>query len=100
MAFQPVLHPVKSAPVLAMDYQLLQEYAVGDSVRGFDEIQVDNRHSLPVTHQVRHLVIKGDEIGQAGPVYPKPTSLGLIPWLSCICHVITLNLFHNQVPFP
>lgn len=45
-----------------MDHQLLQEYAHGDSIKGFDEVQVDNIHSLPITHEMGHLVRKGDQV--------------------------------------
>ncbi|KAJ7407755.1 hypothetical protein WISP_125133 [Willisornis vidua] len=41
-----------------MGYQLFQLYAVGDSVKGFAEIQIDHIHSLSLVHQVGHLMIK------------------------------------------
>ncbi|RMC09948.1 hypothetical protein DUI87_12735 [Hirundo rustica rustica] len=44
-AIQPVPNSAKSAPVQAMGCQLIQEYAVGDSVKGLAEIQIDNIHS-------------------------------------------------------
>ncbi|RMC15819.1 hypothetical protein DUI87_08023 [Hirundo rustica rustica] len=35
--------------------------ALGDSVKGLAEVQIDNIHSLSHIHQVGHLVIKGDQ---------------------------------------
>ncbi|RMC04413.1 hypothetical protein DUI87_19235 [Hirundo rustica rustica] len=61
LAIQPFLNPEKSAPVKAVGCQLLQEYALEDSVKGLAEVQVDNIHSLPCIHQADHLVIKGDQ---------------------------------------
>ncbi|RMB88407.1 hypothetical protein DUI87_35207 [Hirundo rustica rustica] len=63
-AMQPVPNPVKSAPVQATSFQLIQEGAVGDSVKGLAEIQIDNIHSPSCIHQVSHLVIKGSQVGQ------------------------------------
>ncbi|RMC06536.1 hypothetical protein DUI87_15973 [Hirundo rustica rustica] len=60
-AMQPVPNPAKSAPVQAVGCQLIQECAVGDSVKGLAEIQIDNIHSPSCTHQMGHLVIKGDQ---------------------------------------
>ncbi|RMC19694.1 hypothetical protein DUI87_03258 [Hirundo rustica rustica] len=59
-AVQSVPNPAKSAPVQAMGCQLIQEYAVGDSIKGLAEIQIDNIHSPSCIHQAGHLVIKGD----------------------------------------
>lgn len=36
----------KDAPVQAVGFQLFQENAVGDNVKGFPEVQVENIHSL------------------------------------------------------
>ncbi|RMC19616.1 hypothetical protein DUI87_03176 [Hirundo rustica rustica] len=63
-AVQSVPNPAKSAPVQDTGCQLIQEYAVGDSVKGLAEIQIDNIHSPSCIHQVSHLVIKGDLVGQ------------------------------------
>ncbi|RMC20709.1 hypothetical protein DUI87_01561 [Hirundo rustica rustica] len=63
-AIQPVHNSAKSAPVQAMGCQLIQEYAVGDSVKSLAEVQIDNIHSPSCIHQVGHLVIKGDQVGQ------------------------------------
>ncbi|KAJ7414060.1 hypothetical protein BTVI_41742 [Pitangus sulphuratus] len=74
-AIQPVLNPDKNVPVQVMGCQLFQEYAVGNStllgIKGFAEDQGDYIHSFPLIHQVCHLVIKGDPVGQAGPAPPK-----------------------------
>ncbi|RMC13151.1 hypothetical protein DUI87_10682 [Hirundo rustica rustica] len=63
-AILSVLYPVKGAPVQAMGCQLIQEYAVGDTVKGLAEIQIDNIHSPSCIHQGGHLVIKGGQVGQ------------------------------------
>ncbi|RMC06522.1 hypothetical protein DUI87_15959 [Hirundo rustica rustica] len=73
---QPVPNPAKSAPVQAVGCQLIQECAVGDSVKGLAEIQIDNIHSPSCTHQMGHLVIKGDQVGQTPPTSPKPVLAG------------------------
>ncbi|RMC21667.1 hypothetical protein DUI87_02535 [Hirundo rustica rustica] len=75
-AIQPVPNPAKSAPVQAMGCQLIQEYAVGDSVKGLAEIQIDNIHSLSHIHHVGHLVIKGDQVGQTQTNPLKPVLAG------------------------
>ncbi|KAK4816937.1 hypothetical protein QYF61_025433 [Mycteria americana] len=49
-AIQPVLYPEKSTPVQAMSSQFLQENAVGNRVKGFTEVYVDNIHSLSLIH--------------------------------------------------
>ncbi|KAK4810059.1 hypothetical protein QYF61_007223 [Mycteria americana] len=49
-AIQPVFYPAKSTPVQAMSPQVLQENAVGDSVKGFSKVQVDNVYSLSLIH--------------------------------------------------
>ncbi|KAJ7413351.1 hypothetical protein BTVI_43755 [Pitangus sulphuratus] len=45
-----------------MGCQLFWEYAVGDSVKGFAEVQIVHNHSLPLIHQVGYLIIKGDQV--------------------------------------
>ncbi|KAJ7401974.1 Ribonuclease H2 subunit B [Pitangus sulphuratus] len=50
--------------VQAMGYQLLQENAVGDSVKCFTKVQVDNIHRLFLIYQVSHFVIEGDQVNQ------------------------------------
>ncbi|GAB0207986.1 hypothetical protein GRJ2_003264300 [Grus japonensis] len=44
-----------------MSSQFLQENAVGNSVKGFTKVQVDNIHSLSLIHYSGHLVIEGDQ---------------------------------------
>ncbi|KAK4827864.1 hypothetical protein QYF61_022014 [Mycteria americana] len=75
-AIQPVLYPAKSAPIPAMSRQFLQENAVGDSVKGFTKVQVDNIHSLSLIHYGGHLVTEGDQVGQAGPAFHEPMLAG------------------------
>ncbi|KAK4807797.1 hypothetical protein QYF61_023630 [Mycteria americana] len=78
-AIQPVLYPAKSTTVQAMSSQFLQENAVGNRVKGFTEVQIDNIHSLSLIHQAGHLVVEGDQVGQAGPAFPEPMLAGLDP---------------------
>ena len=59
-----------------MSRQLLQEDAVGDSVKGFTKAQMDNIHSLSLIHLVSHPVIEGDQAVQAGPTFPAPMLAG------------------------
>jgi len=61
---QSALYSAKRVSVQATDCQLLQENAVGDSVKDFAEVYVDYINSLSFTHQVGHSVIKGDQVGQ------------------------------------
>ncbi|KAK4816766.1 hypothetical protein QYF61_022764 [Mycteria americana] len=49
-AIQPVFNPAKSVPVHTMSSQFLQENAVGNGVKGFTKVQVDNTHSLSLIH--------------------------------------------------
>ncbi|KAK4829036.1 hypothetical protein QYF61_001841 [Mycteria americana] len=49
-AVQPVLYPAKSTSVQAMGSQFLQENAVGNRVKGFTEVQIDNIHSLSLIY--------------------------------------------------
>ncbi|KAK4828210.1 hypothetical protein QYF61_024644, partial [Mycteria americana] len=44
-----------------MSSQFLQENAVGNHVKGFTEVQVDNIHSLSLIHWAGHLIIEGDQ---------------------------------------
>jgi len=39
---------------------------VGNSVKGLTKVQVDDIHSLSLIHYTGHLVIEGDQVGQAG----------------------------------
>ncbi|TRZ24876.1 hypothetical protein HGM15179_002225 [Zosterops borbonicus] len=61
-----------------MGCQLFQECAVGDSVKGLAEVQTDI-HSPSCIHQVGHLVIKGDQVGQTPPTPPKAMLAGSDP---------------------
>ncbi|KAJ7405732.1 hypothetical protein WISP_138315 [Willisornis vidua] len=54
-----------------MGYQLFQQYAVGDSVKGCAKVRTDHIHCLSLMHQAGHLIIKGDQVGQTGPALPK-----------------------------
>lgn len=54
-----------------MGWQLFQENAVGDGAKGFVEVQVDTSRASPLIHWAGHLVIKGDQVCQAGPAFPK-----------------------------
>ncbi|RMB99641.1 hypothetical protein DUI87_23894 [Hirundo rustica rustica] len=76
---QPAPNPAQSAPVQGMGCQLFQKGAVGNSVKGLAEVQIDNIHSLPCIHQVGHLFIKGDQVGQAVPTPPKSMLAGPDP---------------------
>lgn len=58
--FSPWIQPVQ-API--------------DGVKGFAEVQADKIHSLSWIPQADHLVIKGDQAGQAGSAHPKPMLL-------------------------
>ncbi|KAJ7413251.1 hypothetical protein WISP_91683 [Willisornis vidua] len=56
----------------SLTYQIIfQGECQGESVKGFAEVQVDFIHSLLLI-----LVIKGDQMGQAGPAIPKPVLAG------------------------
>ena len=52
-------------PIQSMSSQFLQENAMGNSVKGFTEVQVNNIHRLSLIHWAHHLVIEGDQISQA-----------------------------------
>lgn len=47
---QPVLNSVKTVQVQTMGCQIPQENAVGNSVKGFTEVQVENIHNLFLIH--------------------------------------------------
>ncbi|PKU41861.1 hypothetical protein llap_7836 [Limosa lapponica baueri] len=59
-----------------MGSQFLQENAVGNCVKGFTKVQVNNIHSLSLINNKGHLVIEGDEVSQAGPAFHKPVLTG------------------------
>ena len=60
-----------------------------DSVKGFAEVYVDYINSLSLVYQSGHPVIEGDEVGQAHHPFMNLCWLGLIPWMSGPCHVIS-----------
>jgi len=70
---------------------------VGNSVKGLTKVQVDDIHSLSLIHQVDHLVIEGDQVGQAGPVFHEPMLSGPIPWLSFTRLVNALRMNHSII---
>ncbi|RMC11777.1 hypothetical protein DUI87_11902 [Hirundo rustica rustica] len=76
LAMQTVPNPAQRAPVQATGCQLIQECAVGDSVKGLAEVQIDSIHSLSSIHQLGHLVIKADQAGQTQSTPPKPVLTG------------------------
>lgn len=78
-----------------MGSQLLQENAVGDSIRDFTQ---SSRHiqSLSLIHQMGNPVMKVDQVGQAGPGFPEPLA-GPDP-LVLYC-VVTLEVI-SSITFP
>ena len=50
LAIQPVFHPGEHTPIQTMGSQLLHKDVVGDSVKGFTEVQVDHIDSLTFMH--------------------------------------------------
>ncbi|KAJ7399962.1 hypothetical protein BTVI_109728 [Pitangus sulphuratus] len=94
---QLVFDPAKSATVQAMSSQLVQENAVRDSIEGFTEVQVDSIHSLSFIYEVGHLVIKRNQVGQAGPAFPKPLLAGpdTLVVLNMPCDGTEDDLFYN-----
>lgn len=47
-AIQPVLHPGNSVPVQDTNSLFLQKNAVGDGVKHFSKIQIENIHSFSI----------------------------------------------------
>ncbi|PKU36237.1 rna-directed dna polymerase from mobile element jockey-like [Limosa lapponica baueri] len=45
-----------------MGSQFLQEDTVGDCIKGFTKVQVNNIHSLSLIHQAGHFIIEGDQV--------------------------------------
>ena len=70
---------------------------MGSTTKGLAEVQVGNIHSLSLFHQAGHQVMKGDQVGQAGPAFPKPILAGAdaLVVLSMVCDCTQDNLFHN-----
>ena len=85
-----------------MDCQLLQENTMGDSVRGFVEVKVDYINSLFLILQMRHSIIEGDHLGQAGPAFHEPmlarTDPPAVPHMPCDLHqdYLLYNLFQHD----
>jgi len=52
---------------------------MGNTVKGLTKVQIDDIHSLFLIHKVGHLVIEGDEVGQAGPALHEPMLAGPDP---------------------
>ena len=52
---------------------------MGHHVKGLIKVQVDDIDSLSLIHQVCHLVIVGDQVGQAGPAFHEPMLAGPDP---------------------
>lgn len=79
-----------------MGCPLFQESAMGNSVKSFTKVQVDSIHGLSFTHQEGHLVVKRDQVGQAGLALLKPV---LRPDPLVVLYVLHYgtsdNLFHN-----
>lgn len=97
MAVQPVFNPTKSTPAQATNCQIFQENAMRESIKGSAEDQANNTHSLFLNHQADHLVIKGDQVGEAVPVPPKsmlpgPDSLVV---LYVLCNDTKDDLLHD-----
>ncbi|TRZ14992.1 hypothetical protein HGM15179_012111 [Zosterops borbonicus] len=65
--------PFTSSADLPLDWlQNLNVFLVMRGPKLKKGFKVDNIHSLPLTHQMSHLVIKGAQAGQAEPAFPKP----------------------------
>ena len=45
---------------------------MGDHVKGLAEIWVDYMNSIYLIHHMGHLVVEGDEVGQAGLAFQEP----------------------------
>jgi len=52
---------------------------VGNSVKSLTKVLVDDIHSLSLVHWVGHLVIEGDQIGQAGRAFLETMLAGTDP---------------------
>lgn len=76
-----------------MACQLLQENGVGDSVEGFAELSIDYIHNLSSVT----CIMKGDQVGQAEPAFPKPMLAGpdALVVLHMPCDGTQANLFYN-----
>jgi len=52
---------------------------VANSVTGLTKVQIDGIHRLSLIHEVGHLVIAADEVGQGGPAFHEPMLTGTDP---------------------
>ena len=69
---------------------------MGDSVKGFAEVQVNDINSLSFIHQAGHSTAE-DQVGQAGPAFHEPVLSGPDPLavLPMLCDLIPDDLFHS-----
>ena len=69
---------------------------MGYRVRGFAEVEVDYINSLYFIYQFDHVVIEGDEVGQAGPAFYEPVA-GPDPLDATreLCDLTQDDLLHN-----
>ena len=66
-------------PIQTMGSQLLHEDGVGDSIKGFTEVQVDHISSLTFNYHAGHLVIEQNQVCQTGSTIHKPMLIGPDP---------------------
>lgn len=89
-------HPANCTCVQGMSSQFHQENSVGDGVKHFIKIQVDNVHSLSIINWECHLVIE-DQVNQAGPAFRKAmlaaSDLSVVPCL--LFNSFQEDLLHN-----
>lgn len=80
LAIQPASYPADSASIQATRRQIFQN-TVRNGIKCFGKVQVNNIHILSLVHYAGHLITEGDQVRQAGPVFPKLILTGL--WLPC-----------------
>jgi len=69
---------------------------VGDSIKGFAEVEVDYVNSFSLINQNDYSIIEGDQVGQEGPAFHKPMLAGPDPQLSHMqCDLPQDDLLHN-----
>lgn len=83
-----------------MSSQFPQDNAVGNSVKHFIEVQVDNIHSFPLIQLAGHLDTGRDQLGQAGPPFhelmlAEPGPLVVLPVLPDGIRMICSMTFHS-----
>ena len=69
LAIQPVIYLAKSIPLQVMGCQFLWENAVGDTIKGFEEVQIVYINTLALIHQAGHLIIEEHQVGKARPAF-------------------------------